>query len=71
MATISLLDHFSALRDPRQSWKVIYPLAEVLLIVLCGTLAGAGDFVEIRGVGAREDRFPEAFHALRARCAVA
>ena len=44
----SFLDHFAALRDPRQSWKVVYPLPEVLLTVLCGTLAGAEDFVEIR-----------------------
>ena len=43
----SLLDHFSCLSDPRQSWKVIYPLNEVLLIVLCATMAGADDFVEI------------------------
>jgi predicted transposase YbfD/YdcC len=43
----SLLDHFSALDDPRQAWKVAYPLAEILLSVLCGTLAGAEDFVEI------------------------
>ena len=44
----SFLDHFSALRDPRQSWKVVYPLPEILLTVLSGTLAGAEDFVEIR-----------------------
>lgn len=44
----SFLDHFAALRDPRQSWKVVYPLPEVLLTVLSGTLAGAEDFVEIR-----------------------
>lgn len=44
----SFLDHFAALRDPRQSWKVVYPLPEVLLTVLSGTLAGAKDFVEIR-----------------------
>ncbi len=43
----SLLDHFSALEDPRQAWKVIYPLPEILLIVLCGTMAGAEDFCEI------------------------
>jgi predicted transposase YbfD/YdcC len=43
-----LLDHFSALDDPRQAWKVVYPLPEILLIVLCGVLAGADDFVEIR-----------------------
>jgi len=47
MASPSLLDHFSALEDPRQAWKVVYPLPEVLLVVLCGTMAGAEDFVEI------------------------
>jgi predicted transposase YbfD/YdcC len=43
----SLLDHFSALKDPRQSWKVAYPFREILLLVLCGTIAGMEDFVEI------------------------
>lgn len=47
MGKVSLLDHFSALEDPRQSWKVLYPLAEILLVILCGTMAGAEDFVEI------------------------
>lgn len=47
MVGTSLLDHFSALEDPRQGWKVVYPLPEVLLLVLCGTLAGAEDFVEV------------------------
>ena len=47
MAHSSLLDHFSALEDPRQSWKVIYPLEEILLIVLSGVMAGADDFVEM------------------------
>jgi predicted transposase YbfD/YdcC len=45
--SIAILDHFSALTDPRQSWKVIYPLPEILLAVLCATMAGADDFVEI------------------------
>ena len=44
----SLLDHFSALRDPRESWRVLYPLPEILLLVLCATLSGMEDFVEIR-----------------------
>jgi predicted transposase YbfD/YdcC len=50
MATgsISLLDHFSALSDPRQGWRVMYPLPEILLLVLCATLSGMEDFVEIR-----------------------
>lgn len=50
----SLLDHFSALEDSRQSWKVVYPLPEILLLVLCATLGGAENFVEIEAWG--EDR---------------
>ena len=46
--TPCLLDHFSALEDPRQSWRVIYPLEEILLLVLCATLTGMEDFVEIK-----------------------
>jgi predicted transposase YbfD/YdcC len=46
-----LIDHFSALEDPRQAWKVVYPLPEVLLLVLCATLAGADDFVEVEAWG--------------------
>lgn len=48
MAGPALLDHFSALEDPRQPGKVLYPLPEVMLLVLCATLAGAEDFVEVR-----------------------
>jgi predicted transposase YbfD/YdcC len=43
-----LLDHFSALRDPRQRWRVVYPLPEILLLVLCATLSGMEDFTEVR-----------------------
>jgi predicted transposase YbfD/YdcC len=46
-AGTSLLDHFVALEDPRQTAKVLYPLPEILLLLLCATLAGADDFVEM------------------------
>ncbi|MCA3586314.1 MAG: transposase family protein, partial [Methylocystis sp.] len=45
MSSVSLLDHFSALKDPRQSWKVVYPLPEIMLLVLCATMSGMEDFV--------------------------
>ena len=45
--SIGLLDHFSALKDPREQWRIVYPLPEVLLLLLCGTLSGMEDFVEI------------------------
>lgn len=47
----ALLDHFSSLSDPRQSWKVLYPLPEILLVILCATMSGADDFVEIEQWG--------------------
>ncbi len=37
--TTSLLDHFAALQDPRQRVKVLYPLPEVLLLVLSAGVA--------------------------------
>ena len=57
MPRLSLLDHFSGLKDPRQAGKVVYPLPEIMLLVLCGTLAGAEDFVEIRQWGRKKVRF--------------
>ncbi len=57
MPSPSLIEHFGALEDPRQSWKVLFPLPEVLLLVLCGTLAGAEDFVEIRRWGQMHQDF--------------
>jgi predicted transposase YbfD/YdcC len=43
-----LMDHFSAVSDPREGWRVLYPLRELLLLVLSATLAGMEDFVEIK-----------------------
>src|SRR5215210_5281400 len=57
----SLIEHFSALDDPRQAWKVIYPLPEIMLLVLCATLAGAEDFVEARLWGVKNLAFLRRF----------
>ena len=54
MPAPSLFDHFSALEDPKQSWKVTYPLPEVLLVILCGTMAVGDDFVQIGHRGNRK-----------------
>src|SRR5277367_5390319 len=42
-----LLDHFSAIKDARQGWKVMYPLREVLFLVVCGTIASGDDYDDI------------------------
>jgi DDE_Tnp_1-associated len=43
----SLLEHFSAIKDSRQPCKVMYPLQEVLLLVVCGTMAACDDYDDI------------------------
>lgn len=58
----SLLDHFSGLSDPRQGWRVIYPLREVLLLVLCASLCGMDDFVETRMWGDQRLDFLRRFY---------
>jgi predicted transposase YbfD/YdcC len=40
----ALLDHFAAIEDPREPWRVAHPLAEVLLLVVCGTIAECDDY---------------------------
>ena len=60
-AQLSLRDHFSTLEDPRQAWKVIYPLPEVLLLILAATPAGADDFVEIEEWGGEHLDFLRTF----------
>ena len=39
-----LLEHFSKLDDGREPWRVMYPLKEVLLLVVCATIASCDDF---------------------------
>jgi predicted transposase YbfD/YdcC len=56
-----LVEHFSALEDPRQAWKVVYPLPEILLLVLSATLAGADDFVETEAWGGEHLAFLRRF----------
>src|SRR4051794_20420113 len=60
-----LLDHFSALKDSRQQAKVLHPLPEIILLLLCGTLAGADDFVEIALWGGEHLAFLRRFSPYR------
>jgi predicted transposase YbfD/YdcC len=46
-----LLQHFSELEDVREPWRVVYPLSEVLLLVVCATIAACDDFDDIAAWG--------------------
>src|ERR1700693_635232 len=43
----SLLEHFGAVKDTRQPCKIMYSLPEVLLLVVCATIASCDDYDEI------------------------
>lgn len=42
-----LLIHLSCIPDPRAEWRVVYPLPEMLFLVICGTVAACDDYEEI------------------------
>jgi len=45
--SVAFLEYFSGLADPRQAGKILYPLDEIMLLVLCGEVAGAEGFPDI------------------------
>ena len=47
----SLLDHFSEVEDFRANWRVAHPLPEILLLVVCATIASCDDFDDIAAWG--------------------
>ena len=48
----SLLDHLSVIDDPREPWRVAHPLREVLLLVVCGSMADCDHYDAIAAWGA-------------------
>lgn len=51
MTEAPLVDSFSEIEDPRHPRNTLYPLEEILLLVICGVLSGADDFVSIAEFG--------------------
>jgi predicted transposase YbfD/YdcC len=58
---LDFLEAFSALPDPRQSKKVLYPLDEVLLLTLCAVLCGADGWVSVAQFGEQKLKFLRRF----------
>jgi len=54
VATPDFLTHFEGIKDPRQARKVVYPLDEVLLLVLCAVISGAQGWVSIALYGQKK-----------------
>ena len=50
----AFLTHFQAIEDPRQVGKILYPLDEILLLVLCGVISGADGWTSIALYGQKK-----------------
>src|SRR5512134_38176 len=48
----ALLDHFSEVEDPRDVRRITHRLDEILLLVVCGSIADCDDYEDIAGWGA-------------------
>ena len=48
------LSHFDGMNDPRQAAKIIYPLNEIFLLVVCAVISGAQDWVSIALYGQKK-----------------
>jgi hypothetical protein len=47
----NFLDHFGELEDNRQAIKVLHPLPEIMLLMLCGAVSGADSWEDIEIYG--------------------
>jgi len=47
----TLLEHFGHIEDPRAVRRILHPLREVLLLVVCGTIADCDDYDAIADWG--------------------
>lgn len=47
----ALLEHFAVIEDTREPWRVAHPLPEVLLLVVCGSIADCDDYEHIAAWG--------------------
>ena len=59
--TISIIDYFEDMPDPRQQGKVLYPLAEIIVTSLCAIIGGAESYVEIEEFGEAKIDFLKQF----------
>ena len=55
------LTHFQSVEDPRQQGKVLYPLEEIFLLVLCGVISGADGWTSIALYGQKRLEFLRRF----------
>ena len=57
----AFLTHFQSIQDPRQQGKILYPLEEIFLLVLCGVISSANGWMSIALYGQKKLEFLRRF----------
>ncbi|MBE8233726.1 MAG: ISAs1 family transposase [Endozoicomonadaceae bacterium] len=47
----NLIEQLAVIRDPRQEWKINHKLTDILLLTICGVIAGAEGWEEVEDFG--------------------
>ncbi len=51
MNGLSLLDHISVIRDPRQAWKIEQTLTDIIFLTITAVIADAEGWEDIEDFG--------------------
>ncbi|MBD1578058.1 ISAs1 family transposase, partial [Vibrio sp. S11_S32] len=51
MSGLSLLDHISIIKDPRQTWKITHSLSDIIFLTIAAVIAGAEGWEDIEDFG--------------------
>jgi Transposase len=62
---LSFLYHFDKLEDPRIERKKLYPLIEILLVVVCGSICGAQSWRDFVTFGEEKQDYVRRFSAFK------
>ena len=69
-----VLEHFAELNDDLGAWRVAHPIKDVLLLVVCATIASCDEFDDIVAWGEHHlaflRRFGDFHHGVRGGCAI-
>ncbi len=65
MSDRPFVEHFSTITDPRQKGKILYPLKEIFILLLCAVLSNANDFEAIALYGEEKIDFLRQFSAFK------
>ena len=63
--TVSIIEHFSSLKDPRIERKKLHALIDIIVLVICATVSGAEGWEAIEEFGHEKEDWLRKFMPLK------